>query len=289
MTRTEAISAVLAQAEKAVGISESPKGSNDGQALRAFLLGSGFVPGQAWCAYGLWTIGNKALGSQWPLLRTGDCDQLLVQARRRGVLRTAPQDGDAFLVLASDNDATHTGFVYRAKTTEPDAFTTIECNSNGGGSREGFEVAKRPERVVDPPGRYRCVFVRWADLLDLPKDTDPVRRAAAGGDKTFTVWIGGSGASVPGLKVKMPEGPDAERVYVPVRATLEKLHGVDATTKGLQRTDGGLLVWQGALLPGVPIYRAGKSYQWVRAFATSQGLDISELDEDSLRLIRHEE
>jgi hypothetical protein len=143
MTRSDAIEAVLAQAHAAVGVSEEPKGSNDGPALRRLLAGTGFVPGQAWCAYAVQAIGQRALGAKlsagaWPLPPTGDCDVLLHFARAHNVLRTQPRRGDVFLVQASRSDAVHTGYVRR--DNGDGTFGSWEGNSNGGGSREGWIV-----------------------------------------------------------------------------------------------------------------------------------------------------
>lgn len=73
MTRSDAIEAVLAHAHAAVGISEEPRGSNDGPELRRFLAGTGFEPGQAWCAYFVQAIGQRALASSQGLV-VGEVD-----------------------------------------------------------------------------------------------------------------------------------------------------------------------------------------------------------------------
>lgn len=291
MIRSDAIEAVLTQAHAAVGISEEPRGSNDGPALRRFLAGTGFRPGEAWCAYAVQSIGQRALGAKlsagaWPLPATGDCDVLLHFARAHNVLRTTPRRGDVFLVLASDKDAVHTGFVTAAQTE--DAFATIEGNSNGGGSREGWTVAARPERATDPAGRYVCRFVRWADLLGdvvhaVPGvGAEPYRAAGdVPSEEEWSVYVGAQPTPLSGRMV-------GDRVVVPVRALLERLHGKPAVDAGLTRTDAGLLVWAGKVLPIQPVYRCGVAFGWVRPLASSQGLIIGMVDTAarSVRLVR---
>ena len=294
MTRSDAIEAVLTQAQAAVGICEEPKGSNDGPALRRFLAGTGFRPGEAWCAYAVQSVGQRALGARlsggaWPLPRTGDCDELLTYGRAHGVLRSKPQRGDVFLVLASDSDAVHTGFV-ATPDADGETFATIEGNSNGGGSREGWIVAARPERATDPAGRYVCRFVRWADLLgDIVHaapglGAEPYRAAsAAPAEEVWSVYVGAQPTPLSGRMV-------GGQVYVPVREYLERLHGKAAVDAGLTRTDAGLLVWSGRVLPIQPVYRGGMAYGWVRALATAQGLVVGDVDAvaRSVRLARPE-
>ncbi len=292
MTRSDAIEAVLSQAKAAVGICEEPRGSNDGPALRRFLAGTGFQPGQAWCAYAVQAIGQRALGARlsggaWPLPRTGDCDELLRHARGNDILRTTPRRGDVFLVLASSSDAVHTGFVV-TPDADGDAFSSLEGNSNGGGSREGWIVAARPERATDPAGRYRCVFVRWVELLSdvihaMPGvGTEPYRAAGDGPtDEAWSVYVGSQPTALSGRMV-------GDRVVVPVRELLERLHGKPAVDAGLTRTDAGLLVWLGKVLPIQPVYRGGIAFGWVRPLATAQGLEVGDVDTAarSVRLTR---
>lgn len=281
MTREGAIEAVLSQAGAAVGICEEPRGSNDGPALRRFLAGTGFVPGQAWCAYAVQSVGQRALGAKlsagsWPLPSTGDCDVLLHFARAHNVLRTTPKKGDVFLVQATRTDAVHTGYV--RKDNGNGTFASWEGNSNGGGSREGWIVVEREERAVDPAGAYFCSFVRWADLLgDLIHaapgvGAEPYRAAGdVPADESWEVFVGGGETPLAGRMFD-------DKAYVPVRAYLERLHGKLAVDVGLTRTEGGILVWAGKALPIQPIYRGGVAYGWIRPLAQAQGLIVGGVD-----------
>lgn len=274
MTPDEVIEKFLDECAKHVGLSESPKGSNNGKALREFLKGSGFSPGQPWCAYAMWAVGNKALGSAWPLPRTGDCDVLLRLARKRGVLHTKPKHGDIFLVCATFDDATHTGAV-RTPDYADDSFSTYEGNSNGGGSREGWQFTSRPERAIDPKGRYVCKFLRWVDLLDLEKEADPVQRAPTALDTvSFPVRIGAQGGILSGLRVPQTEGDRDVKTYIPVRLALTLLHGKTFVDANMDILPSGQLTWVDKLMIGMPIFRGGVAYLWVRDFAKLQGLQV---------------
>lgn len=162
---------VLQTAVSQLGVQEKPRGSNDGAEVRAYLRATGLGPGHPWCAaFIAWCVqqveNNRQTVIAWP--KTASCDVILAFARRHDILVTEPQDGDVFLVLASPNDATHTGFVRSTKKTK---FTTIEGNSNSTGTREGTEVCSNARPLKT---RYR--FVRWGALLrpaDLPPDVDP--------------------------------------------------------------------------------------------------------------------
>lgn len=291
MTRNDAIESVLAQAAKAVGIAEEPRGSNDGPALRRFLAGTGFEPGQAWCAYAVQAVGQRALGAKlsggaWPLPSTGDCDVLLRYARAHGILRTTPRRGDVFLVQASASDAVHTGFV--RQDNGDGTFGSWEGNSNGGGSREGWIVVEREERAIDPAGAYFCSFIRWSELLSdvvhaVPGvGAEPYRAAGdVPAEEVWHVYVGSQDVPLYGRLV-------GDKVYVPVRALLERLHGKPATDAGLSRTDGGLLVWQGKVLPIQPVYRHGIALGWVRPLALCQLLEVTDVDTaaKSVRLTR---
>src|SRR5689334_18055828 len=117
---------VLDKAISQDGVTEDPPGSNRGEKVEAYLRSTGLGPGFPWCAaFVNWCIQHVAADNStdiaWP--KTASCDVILTFARRHEILFTQPSIGDVFLVLASADDATHTGFV---DSSDSDSFTTIE-------------------------------------------------------------------------------------------------------------------------------------------------------------------
>jgi hypothetical protein len=280
---TEKAGKLLAVCKPTIGIEESPRGSNNGKALRELLTGTGFVPGQPWCNYYTAAMGRRAFGSFWPLPVTGSCDVTLAFARKNKILRHDPEPGFQFLVMASANDAVHTGFV--GTDVSDDAFSTIEGNSNGGGGREGFCVVNRKARAIDPAGRYWCAFVDWEKLMLMGEDTGtaPDMPTPNYSEGAFAIKIGQKVA--PGRRVVIGgEG----RVYVSVRSALLALFDGATVSSDLILGDNGLLCWQDRLVPGQHIYRDGSAFVWVRDFAKFMRLVVTEVDMASgtLRLTR---
>ena len=141
-------------------VQEHPRGSNGGLEVEAYLRSTGLGKGNPWCAaFVNWCI--QEIGKQhnmdiaWP--KTASCDVILTFARRHDILFAQPEAGDVFLVMATQSDATHTGFV---ASVEGGKFRTFEGNSNDEGSREGYEVASNNRPLTS---RFR--FVRWGNLL----------------------------------------------------------------------------------------------------------------------------
>ena len=162
---------VLDKAISQLGVEEHPRGSNDGAEVRAYLRATGLGSGNPWCAAFLaWCVQQvevtRTMDIAWP--KTASCDVILAFARRHDILFTEAQDGDVFLVLASANDATHTGFV---RSTSKTKFSAVEGNSNSTGTREGNEVCSNSR-----PFKTRYRFVRWGSLLrpaNLAANADP--------------------------------------------------------------------------------------------------------------------
>ncbi len=90
-------------------------------------------------------------------------------ARKRGILRSEPQDGDVFLLWnAKLGRFAHTGVVARVRATGATTGTergfecdTIEGNTDAGGSREGDGVMRSVRRFYPKAGDR---FVRWVEL-----------------------------------------------------------------------------------------------------------------------------
>lgn len=167
-TKALAIRCVLAGASLTEGVREAT-GHNDGPAVELYQAATGNARGDSWCmswasdvgatmCLALWPLKQRA----WPLPMSGSCDVVLARAKALGLLRTTPQPGDLFMVLRSDTDATHVGYVTGLLKGTP-AFRTIEGNTNDDGSANGNGVYRRQRG--GPLDRNRYVFLRWADAL----------------------------------------------------------------------------------------------------------------------------
>jgi len=153
---------VLARARQFLFVREAPGNKNTGRWVEAIQRIGGTSKGQPWCAcfvflvLGIWYDGVP------PLSYTASCDELLKEARAKGMLFTDPLPGDIFLLLDSPDDAIHTGLVTEGITKT--RFGTIEGNASDPkqkATREGFGVFER--KVTHALARKRVpsyVFVR---------------------------------------------------------------------------------------------------------------------------------
>ena len=150
--------AVLAAARALLFVREEPPNTNAGQAVEAMLKVTGLGKGYPWCAAFVAHVGQSALGLRWPLPLTASCAKLGEFARAHGALVDRPEPGDVFLLYyPSLKRFAHTGFVL-----DPATGATVEGNTSGGGSREGWGVFAR-SRVWKPEDR----FIRWTRLLEV--------------------------------------------------------------------------------------------------------------------------
>lgn len=146
---------VLFVADTQVNVSECPANSNAGPKVEEYLGEVGLPKGNPWCAAFVAWCGRVALKERWPLLKTGGCQALYQDSERKGLVVTSPRAGDVFLLwFPKLNRFAHTGFVVEAKGG---GWVTVEGNTSGGGSREGWIVARRT-RVFAAADR----FIRWA-------------------------------------------------------------------------------------------------------------------------------
>jgi hypothetical protein len=132
----------LAQRPREVG------GENMGPWVRLYMDGNQGAD-QLWCAGFATFVQRQAaatLGVAVPVARTFSCDELAAHAKHAACFVAGCPDfraitpGSLFLVRRTDGDWQHVGIV---TATEPDAFHTIEGNTNDDGSREGYEVCER--------------------------------------------------------------------------------------------------------------------------------------------------
>lgn len=126
-----------------LGTTEQPPGSNAGPKVEEYLNAVNLPKGQPWCAAFVAWVGVHALGKDWPVPHFGGCASLGAWAKHEGVLHQTPQVGDLFLLYFPKlGRFAHVGFI----TDEPDAsgkWGTVEGNTSGGGSREGWGVFRQ--------------------------------------------------------------------------------------------------------------------------------------------------
>ena len=274
-TNTNLIPATLALAGLRVGVKEVPRGSNKGPEVNKYLRRVGIAPGSPWCAaFTADTIATIAAtaGVTCPVPLTASCDVLLEWARKRGRLFASAQPGDLFLVMASEHDAVHTGFV-EAVHTAAGTLTTVEGNSNSSGGREGFEVVRRTR------GLRSLRFVRWqyGPASDLPAEgaTLPVQASKPPARVTtpapWTLYVGGS--SVAGAKNLGSVPIILDAAQVPIRRLARAL-GFEDKRLAFDPTAQGV-VFDGKLLPAQVTLIKGEAFGAARKVAAGFGLDVT--------------
>jgi hypothetical protein len=151
---------VLEVAASQIGVMEVPRGSNRGPMVDQYLssVASGLL-GQPWCmAFVYWCFGQAANNLNVPnpapktagVLRSWRLAQGRPNARiltKADVARdpTSVEPGMVFYIDTGGGTG-HTGFV---TTVIGGRLTTIEGNTNEGGSREGIGVFTRTQRRID--------------------------------------------------------------------------------------------------------------------------------------------
>lgn len=133
---------VLSVAMSQIGFEEIPRGSNWGKHVEKYLRSVNITGPSAWCmAFVYWCVDTAAKESKQinPLFKTG---HVLTQwAKVPSKMKVAkPQRGDIFIMDFGGGKG-HTGFV---ASVQGDRIMTIEGNSNDEGSREGYEVCRKP-------------------------------------------------------------------------------------------------------------------------------------------------
>jgi hypothetical protein len=156
---------IVPTAEQFVGWLKEATGKNDGPWVEAVQRVTGNRKGDPWCASFVTTVLDIAYRGPEnnPLARSASCDVMLEFARKRGWLTDKPAVGDLFLVMKDPTDAVHVGIV---SAVGKFSFKTIEGNTNGAGSRDGWGVFGR-ERKLGPT----IQFIR------LPADPKPEPKA----------------------------------------------------------------------------------------------------------------
>lgn len=133
---------VLQIAINEIGKCEQPKGSNWGEDVKKYLASVGITFPASWCmsfVYWCTNEASKAQGVKNPLFKTGG---VLMQWNKipASMKHTTPQVGDIFIMDFGSGHG-HTGFVTHVANGR---IQTVEGNSNDEGSREGYEVCRKP-------------------------------------------------------------------------------------------------------------------------------------------------
>ncbi len=162
---------VLAVASGEVGTMEVPPGSNRGPKVDVYVTTTGLDPaGQfPWCmcfVYFCFDAASTSLGTANPCFKTaGVLDEWNGAARVASARRILPAEaqgqpslvvpGTLFLLRTSASTG-HTGIIESVRGNQ---LTTIEGNTNGGGSREGIGVFRRTTRTI---GQISLGFILYA-------------------------------------------------------------------------------------------------------------------------------
>lgn len=157
------IETVLFVAQTQENVTECPPNTNTGRKVEEYLAAVGLPKGNPWCAaYAAW-CGQRGLGDRWPAPLTGSCVALGTWATTKNVLKVNPARGALFLrweLVQGVWRFAHTGFITAESADKDGKWATIEGNTSGGGSREGWGVFPQ-RRSWSTNDRFVC----WADLL----------------------------------------------------------------------------------------------------------------------------
>lgn len=156
MREVPAVECYIALAQAFRFVREEPRNSNRGQAVEALIASCGGTPGEPWCAAYVSYLGHF-MPTGWPLPLVRGCATLGEAAAKKDLLKTAPARGAIFLLhYPTLKRFAHTGICLGEKGGG--VWRTIEGNTNGGGSRDGWGVFER-ERAFGPADR----FIHWWD------------------------------------------------------------------------------------------------------------------------------
>lgn len=159
-TATALLQKVITTSTGEIGVLEDPLGSNRGPRVDQYLRAAGLDPTEghfAWCAafvYWCFDQSSAALGSRNPVIKTAGVLDHWNRAGAAGVHRLANAECVAqpslvlpglIFILTTSNGNGHTGLVENVRGS---ILTTIEGNTNEGGSREGIGVFRRTTRRI---------------------------------------------------------------------------------------------------------------------------------------------
>ena len=167
---SELLSQALVKAALEVGVREEPLGSNRGPRVDQYLRSVGLDPTQgsfAWCAAFVYFCFDQACAGsniENPVVKTAAVVEHWNEAGARGIHRLSAdeckdepslvQPGIIFIIMTGGGHG-HTGLIEEVRGM---ALTTIEGNTNEGGSREGIGVFRRATRRISD---VNCGFVDY--------------------------------------------------------------------------------------------------------------------------------
>ncbi|RYE83012.1 MAG: CHAP domain-containing protein [Hyphomicrobiales bacterium] len=149
-----ALDAVIAKAASQIGVLEDPPKSNRGKQVEAYLASVGLKGGYAWCAAFVHWCFREAMGDANPCPKSGGVIDLWHQIGAAKKLRLTPAQAKAnpglilpgmLFFLDTGGGFGHVGFVEKVQGIY---LTTIEGNTNEGGSRDGVGVFRRKSRTI---------------------------------------------------------------------------------------------------------------------------------------------
>lgn len=158
LTAAEQAEAFVQMAQTYGHIEEKPRGSNWGPEVAEVLKSVGITVPAPWCAAWVYYVYSKTCAKhilQLKLPKTGHANTMFNLSAKFQITKAhydvkTPRRGDIFILLLNPKTgAGHTGIVtaYDAKTR---TYTTIEANTNDGGSREGYGVFERTRKLDAP-------------------------------------------------------------------------------------------------------------------------------------------
>ncbi|MBX3173265.1 MAG: CHAP domain-containing protein [Gemmatimonadaceae bacterium] len=158
MSRGLQVDALVTVALASEGATEHPPNSNAGPYVERVLKRTGLGKGYPWCAAWIADLGAIAFGADWPLPLTASCAELGRAAEQAEVLNEKPARGDVFLIWFEKlGRYAHTGLVLEVHADG--RCTTLEGNTNDGGSREGWGVFRRTRQFA-----AKDRFIRWGAM-----------------------------------------------------------------------------------------------------------------------------
>lgn len=165
MMQISPIDLLLKVSAASVGACESPPNSNAGPYVERVLARTKTPKGSPWCAAQVTDWGVIAFGDAWPVKRSASVQEIAQWAAdakcRYVATKTPAEPGDLFcLWYPSLKRYAHIGVVV---SVEADGKTigTVEGNTSGSGSREGWLVAEKTRVLTD-----KDRLVRWVNVLN---------------------------------------------------------------------------------------------------------------------------
>jgi hypothetical protein len=186
-------------AQRYVGVTEKPLGSNRGVQIDQWNTAVGVPVGSFWCASFVSAVAKRWEAEtelEFPLKGSASCDVWFNQAKAKGMLTRIAKPGHILLVMASpdSSDARHIGICGQESNG---LIPSIEGNSNTDGSANGTMVAFRKNHMFK-----RSSLNIW--YIDWSKDMEKE-------------WV----VEVNGKEIEAKYIDDS--VYVPIRAIARAL------------------------------------------------------------------